>query len=218
MPPKDPFNNDLYATTISLAPAQGPIAVTPAPPVAAPVMTPDVKAEREALARMRSYSTVYQGKTLHLARGEFHRHSEMSLDGAEDGTILDQWRYIIDAGALDWVGCCDHDNGYGREYTWWLTQKETDLFYAPGHFSPLFSYERSVVYPEGHRNVLFAQRGVRTLPRLPKVADDSTGKAPDTQMLYRYLKQFNGVTASHTSATVMGTDWRDNDPEVENVG
>ena len=33
--------------------------------------------------------------------------------------------------------------------------------------------------------------------------------------LYRYLKAFNGVAASHTSATGMGTDWRDNDPLVE---
>ena len=39
--------------------------------------------------------------------------------------------------------------------------------------------------------------------------------APDTQMLYAYLKYFNGVTASHTSGTLMGTDWRDNDPLVE---
>ncbi len=215
MPVRDPYNNDLYATSISLGPARGSLAVAEAPPVAPPAVTPDVKAERDAIARMHSYSLGYQGTTLHMARGEFHRHSEISLDGAEDGTILDQWRYIIDAGALDWVGCCDHDNGYGREYTWWLTQKETDLFYSPGHFSPLFSYERSVPYPEGHRNVLFVQRGVRTLPRLPKVADDSTGQAPDTRMLYRYLKQFHGVVASHTSATVMGTDWRDNDPEVE---
>jgi hypothetical protein len=122
---------------------------------------------------------------------------------------------VIDAVDLDWVGCCDHDNGGGREYSWWTNQKETDLFYAPGRFAPIFSYERSVPYPEGHRNVLFVQRGIRTLPRLPKMDNDSTGRAPDTQMLYRYLKAFNGVVASHTSATNMGTDWRDNDPEVE---
>ena len=41
--------------------------------------------------------------------------------------------------------------------------------------------------------------------------------APDTQMLYRYLKQFGGIVASHTSGTDMGTDWRDNDPQVEPV-
>ena len=34
-------------------------------------------------------------------------------------------------------------------------------------------------------------------------------------MLYRYLKEFNGVVASHTSGTGMGTDWRDNDPLLE---
>jgi hypothetical protein len=34
-------------------------------------------------------------------------------------------------------------------------------------------------------------------------------------MLYKYLHQFGGICASHTSATSMGTDWRDNDPVVE---
>jgi hypothetical protein len=80
----------------------------------------------------------------------------------------------------------------------------------------MFNYERSVGFPEGHRNVVFAQRGIRTLPNLPKMANDSEGHAPDTQMLYRYLKQYNGIVASHTSGTAsMGTDWRDNDPTVE---
>ena len=36
-------------------------------------------------------------------------------------------------------------------------------------------------------------------------------------MLYRYLRQFQGIVASHTSATQMGTDWRDNDPILEPV-
>jgi hypothetical protein len=36
-------------------------------------------------------------------------------------------------------------------------------------------------------------------------------------MLYAYLRKFDGVAASHTSATSMGTDWRDNDPGVEPV-
>jgi hypothetical protein len=41
--------------------------------------------------------------------------------------------------------------------------------------------------------------------------------ADDTKMLYRYLKELDGVCASHTSATSMGTDWRDNDPQVEPI-
>ena len=215
MPVHDPYNNDLYMNTIQLGAARGTIETSAAPAVARPAVSAEAKAEREAIARMRAFRTNYNGQAMRLARGEFHRHSEISMDGGMDGSILDQWRYIIDAVDLDWVGCCDHDNGGGREYTWWLTQKQTDLFYNPGRFSPIFSYERSVAYPEGHRNVLFAERGIRTLPRLPKMSDNSTGKAPDTLMFYRYLKAFHGVTASHTSATVMGTDWRDNDPDVE---
>jgi len=82
----------------------------------------------------------------------------------------------------------------------------------------MFTYERSVSYPEGHRNAVFPQRGVRPLPRLPRMpADSPPTPAPDTQMLYRYLKRFGGIVASHTSATDMGTDWRDNDPLVEPV-
>ena len=214
MPPADPYNYDLWVSYLSLGPA-GPIQTAAASLIETPAVTPDVKAERDAIARMRAYRLRVGSQTLRLARGEFHRHSEVSVDGGFDGSLLDQWRYVIDAVGLDWVGCCDHDNGNGREYTWWTNQKETDLFYSPGQFSPIFSYERSVAYPEGHRNVLFAQRGIRTLPRLPKMDNDSTGKAPDTAMLYRYLKEFKGVTASHTSATGMGTDWRDNDPETE---
>jgi len=42
-------------------------------------------------------------------------------------------------------------------------------------------------------------------------------KAPDTLMLYDYLKKFGGVVAPHTSGTGMGTDWRDNDPNLEPV-
>jgi hypothetical protein len=118
---------------------------------------------------------------------------------------------------MDWVGCCDHDNGSGREYSWWITQKLTDVFHTPGRFVSMFSYERSNPYPEGHRNVVFAQRGIRTLPRLPRMTPESTGRAPDTQMLYRYLKQYNGIVAMHTSGTNMGTDWRDNDPVAEPV-
>jgi hypothetical protein len=215
MPVEDPYNNDLYANTITLGPARATMDTAPASAASGAAVTAEVKSERDAIARMRAYRTKYGGQTLRLARGEFHRHSDVSMDGGMDGSILDQWRYVIDAVDLDWVGCCDHDNGGGREYTWWMTQKQTDLFYTPGRFSPIFSYERSVAYPEGHRNVLFEQRGIRTLPRLPKMTDDSSGKAPDTQMFYRYLKAFKGVTASHTSATVMGTDWRDNDPDVE---
>jgi hypothetical protein len=211
----DPYNNDLWASEIVLGPASGAVAVKAQAPRNLPT-GPDSAAEVAAVKRLRDYRTA-SPEPLRIVRGEFHRHSEVSMDGGGDGTLLDQWRYALDAGALDWIGCCDHDNGNGREYTWWIEQKLTDVFYSPGVFVPMFSYERSVAYPEGHRNVIFAQRGIRTLPRVPLSAVEAPGPAPDTQMLYKYLKYFDGVVASHTSATNMGTDWRDNDPRSEPV-
>ncbi|MDQ6676251.1 MAG: hypothetical protein M3Z09_03040 [Acidobacteriota bacterium] len=213
-PPEDPYNNDLFTNEIALGGTAQP-ASRPAT-MAGGEKSPADPVEVGALKRMREYRTA-GAAGMRLVRGEFHRHSEISMDGGFDGSIFDQWRYILDAGSLDWVGCCDHDNGGGREYSWWLIQKLTDIYYSPGKFVPMFNYERSVPYPEGHRNVIFAQRGIRPLPRLPISGVDAPGHAPDTQMLYAYLKFFNGVTASHTSGTNMGTDWRDNDPSVEPV-
>ncbi|HEV2446435.1 MAG TPA: hypothetical protein VGS58_10955, partial [Candidatus Sulfopaludibacter sp.] len=207
----DPFNNDLYLNEMRLPPAARRAAVVAsAAPPPAPARP---EAEAAAVKRMRDYRS--PGDNLRIVRGEFHRHSEISMDGGQDGALLDQWRYILDAASLDWVGCCDHDNGGGREYSWWTIQKLTDMFYTPGVFVPMFNYERSVAYPEGHRNVIFAQRGIRILPRLPKTAENTESHAPDTRMLYTYLKYFGGIVASHTSATNMGTDWRDNDPQLE---
>jgi len=214
----DPFNNDLYANIIALPPAQSPIAGRDLGPPPAATVIATAESERSNDKTVRDYRVQAGRDNLQIVRGEFHRHSEISMDGGTDGSILDQWRYILDPADLDWVGCCDHDNGGSREYSWWITQQLTDIFYTPGKFAPLFSYERSLSYPEGHRNVIFAQRGVRTLPRLqPLSEENATGHAPDTQNFYGYLKKYNGITASHTSGTDMGTDWRDNDPDVEPI-
>jgi len=213
----DPYNNDLWSNEIVLGPAGGPLAVKASAPPAAGV-DPASRPEAAAVAMLRKARLRSAEGDLRIVRGEFHRHSEVSADGGNDGSLIDQWRYTLDPADMDWVGCCDHDNGGGREYSWWITQKLTDVFHTPGRFVSMFSYERSVPYPEGHRNVVLAQRGIRTLPRLlPRTTPESTGGAPDTQMFYRYLRQYNGIVAMHTSGTNMGTDWRDNDPVAEPV-
>jgi hypothetical protein len=176
--------------------------------------------QAEAVKRSRAYRIENGGKTYRLLAGEFHRHTEISWDGGADGSLEDMWRYALDAASLDWIGNTDHDNGAGREYSWWLTQKWTDAYHVAGAFTPVFSYERSVSYPHGHRNCIFTKRGVMTLPRLAAPSPDKAvaGISPDdTKMLYRYLRELDGICASHTSTTGMGTDWRDNDPELEPV-
>jgi hypothetical protein len=183
-------------------------------------LTAAAKREAEAVRRIRDYRVAAGGKTYQLLRGEFHRHTEISWDGGPDGSLEDMFRYGIDAAAMDWIGNGDHDNGGGREYSWWLIQKLTDAYHVPGRFTPMFTYERSVPYPHGHRNCVFVKRGVRTLPRLaePDMEKRVAGvHADDTKMLYRYLRELDGICAVHTSATSMGTDWRDNDPVVEPI-
>jgi hypothetical protein len=178
------------------------------------------KKERAAVKTIRDYRVAAGGKKYQLLRGEFHRHTEISWDGGADGSLEDMFRYAIDAASLDWIGNGDHDNGAGREYAWWLVQKFTDAYHIPDGFTPMFTYERSVAYPHGHRNCMFAKRGVRTLPRLAAPGkEEAVGgvHADDTKMLYRYLHEMDGICASHTSATSMGTDWRDHDDAVEPI-
>jgi hypothetical protein len=172
--------------------------------------------ERDDVARIRNYRIEIGGKSLRLLRGEFHRHTEFTSHRDQDGLFEDAWRYALDAGRLDWMGDGDHDNGFGHEYMWWLIQKVADIHFHPPHFVAAQTYERSVAYPNGHRNVIMPRRGIRPLPRgdLQGTPEEGT---PDTKLLYQYLKHFGGICASHTSGTGMGTDWRDNDPTVEPV-
>lgn len=215
----DPFENDIYLSRVEVPTPAVPAVLRSSAhepnPKAEP--SPATLAERQQIASARHYRLNVEGKQFRILRGEFHRHTEISGDGGNDGPLEDMWRYAIDVAGMDWLGTGDHDNGTGREYPWWLEQKTTDAFHLPQHFNGLFTYERSVRFPEGHRNVIFTRRGIRTLSRLPITARDFIGHAPDTQMLYRYLRLFDGICASHSTATDMGTDWRDNDPVVEPI-
>src|SRR5262249_287464 len=144
-------------------PARSVVEDSTGPPREASPVHPNEAVDVE---RMRTHRIEPDGKTYHLVRGDFHPHTETSQDPGSDGALEDMWRYAIDAAKLDWMGDADHDHGGGKEYTWWLVQKTTDLYHNPPWLVTLFSYERSVAYPHGHRNVMFARRGVRTLPRL----------------------------------------------------
>jgi hypothetical protein len=209
-------NNNLYVAALRADSAAQAPSLTPVPVEVPATPIQRTADENNDVAAARVTELNLNGEKLSIWRGEFHRHTELSPDGGADGGLLDMWRYAIDAANFDWIGDGDHDYGSGREYSWWTTQKAVTLFSIPQRFTPVFSYERSVPYPEGHRNVMFAERGIRSLPRLPlSSVDDGDKPAPDTDLLYQYLHYFKGLTAAHTTATDMGTDWRNNDPIVE---
>jgi hypothetical protein len=168
--------------------------------------------EREDVARIRAYRATVNDASLRILRGDFHRHTEISGDGAGDGSVEDYFRYMMDAAAMDTGIISDHSAGGDNEYTWWRTEKAIDLFRVKDFYTPLFGYERSVAYPNGHRNVVFAERGTRTLPISEA---ENQGKVNSGPILYPYLKQHRGICMLHSLATDQGSDYRDNDPTVE---
>jgi hypothetical protein len=168
--------------------------------------------EREDVARIRAYRITVNDTSLRILRGDFHRHTEISPDGAGDGSVEDYFRYMMDAAAMDTGIISDHNAGMDNEYTWWRTEKAIDLFHVKDYYTPLFGYERSVAYPNGHRNVVFAERGTRTLPIS---AAENQGKVNSGPIVYPYLKQHRGICMLHSLATDQGSDYRDNDPELE---
>lgn len=171
--------------------------------------------EAAQVARIRSYEVKRAGKTYHIYRGDLHRHTDISGDGVGDGSLMDFHRYAHDAAALDFAMVTDHNMGNDREYPWWRTQKANDLYTIPGKFISMYGYERSVRYPNGHRNIIWTERGHRTLP-LPNQAIPAQ-MAADTGKLYAYLRETGGICTAHSSATEQGTDWKDFDPALEPI-
>lgn len=213
------IDNQIYASVVNLPAPSSRLSLVNHQPGNNPI-TQAVVDEGDAVKRMRDHRVKVGTKPLQYLRGEYHRHTEISWDGSPDGSLEDMFRYAIDAAQMDWIGNGDHDNGAGREYSWYHTQKFSDAYHTRA-FTTMYTYERSVPYPHGHRNVMFAKRGILTLPRLAPPPDVKKAEggvhADDAKMLYRYLHEHDGICASHTSATSMGTDWRDNDPVVEPI-
>ncbi len=229
-----PLRHEVYAGRLAAAgAAPSPTFAAPAPEsVDAAAGHADEAADLKAI---RAYRSVVGGKTTRLVRGDFHRHTELSWDGggAQDGSLQDFYRYMIDAAAMDFGASTDHQGG-ADDYWWWYTQKMTDMYHAPGAYVPIFGYERSVTQPHGHRNIFFATRAGRVtpffmhagveqfaLPAGPQGQESGVGAGAvvenDTKLLYEEIRKMGGIAISHTSATRMGTDWRDNDPKLEPV-
>ena len=184
--------------------------------------------EARQVAAIRDYRATIGGTPHRIVRGDLHRHTELSWDvgPGNDGSYLDFYRYMIDVASMDFGALTDHQGGGHYAYWWWLTEKSADMYYIEPRFVPLYGYERSARFPNGHRNIFHSYRGVPVFPfqtkptRAGAFPGVGTGNLVqnDTKLLYEYLHASGGIAISHTSGTSsMGTDWRDNDPEVEPV-
>lgn len=183
--------------------------------VAAVPVHPNEVQDTEAI---RSYRYTVGSRTYRVLRGDLHRHTDISSDGIGEGGLIDFYRYALTAGQYDFMMVGDHQYGGdsvpGVEYNWWRTEKSEDLFGIQDRFWPLYGTERSLPYPNGHRNTVFAQRGVRWMPIQ---ADERRGLINTGEILFPYLRRNGGISTPHTSGSDQGTDWRESDPEIEPV-
>ena len=174
--------------------------------------------DAEDVARIRNYVYHVGGKRYKIYRGDMHRHTEISWDGYNDGSTEDTYRYAIDPGALDFLAITEHNFGVADEYDWFRSQKYADIFRVGASFVPLFAYERSIKYPNGHRNVVFPYRGAPILDyQHYEWAPNNSYLRQGPERFFAYLRKYKGIAMAHTSGTDMGTDWADYDPEVEPI-
>jgi len=222
-----PVINQVYA---GLVRAEGPVPhpkLVDAEPEPAPALGGGHAAERGDLEAIRAARARVGADDLRIVRGDLHRHTELSWDGGGtgDSSLLDFYRYMIDAASMDFGAVTDHQAGGDNLYSYWYIQKTTEMFHLPDRYVSLHGYERSAVYPNGHRNVIHARRGIPVVPFFTQTSllGDRPGVGTgallenDTKLLYEILRRTGGIAIPHTSATRMGTDWRDNDRELEPV-
>ena len=157
--PTDPSHSlhyNIYLSRLPLGPAQTNVEFAAAKLPAAGAPTPPRPRAQMSLG----------GTTYRLLMGDAHRHTDIRGHSGVDGSVLDTYRYALDAAQLDWLGTSDHNEVAGgrwpdglRDYQWWTTQKTVDLMSHPPVFIGVYSYEHSLQRPSGHRNVLFLKRG-----------------------------------------------------------
>ncbi len=159
------------------------------------------------------------GQTFTLMLGDCHRHTDIRGHSGVDGSILDTYRYAIDAAQLDFLGSADHNEVVGgrwpdglRDYQWWWTQKAVDLMTHAPVFVGVYSYEHSLNSPAGHRNVLFLKRGapLRMVDR--EKGRDAPDNAPPEMWKWWQANVFTqpgqkSVIVPHTFAAGPLADW-----------
>jgi hypothetical protein len=162
--PKDQMHALHYNVYVSNLPqSEGPAKVTLS---AASLPAPGTRAAARPRHTMTVGSTTY-----HLLMGDAHRHTDIRGHSGVDGSVLDTYRYAMDAAQLDWLGTSDHNEVLGgrwpdglRDYQWWCVQKTVDLMSHAPAFIGVYAYEHSMNRPAGHRNILFLKRGAPLRP------------------------------------------------------
>lgn len=136
-----------------------------------PLIEVEVKDRPAVPPKPTRWKVTAGGQEYTLIAGDLHRHTDIRGHGAVDASILDTYRYAIDAAQLDFMGITDHNQVDGgtwvdglRDYQWSFSQKAADWYHYPPTFIAMYAYEHSLRTPSGHRNLIFAERGGKMRP------------------------------------------------------
>ena len=209
------IHQNVFAAAIPQPQSSGDIAMKPFTEVPE-LSSPTHPNEAADVKKIHDYRIQSGGTTYRIMRGDLHRHTALSADGVGDDRFGISIAMCLDAVHLDFSTVTDHQGG-GTTYNWWKIQKSCDLFLTPSRLTTVYAYERSVLYPNGHRNIVFTKRGAPILPIDPlenRGADNPNTKR-SSDAVWPYLKQYNAIAFRHTSATDQGTDWKDHDNTLE---
>ena len=226
-----PAQNQIWSAVLTPISKPRPYVLSPRDPAApdSAAVAIDPVSEAGDVKALRDVRITWNDRTFRLFKGDLHRHTELSTDsgGRSDGSIIDFFRYMIDAAGMDYGAITDHSAGGDSEYWWWLIQKVTEMYHVPGRYSSLFGYERTPHWPKGHKNIIHATRNIPivklfTRPDMPEhwstyaiIAGDLARN--DTQLLYDSVRQSGGIAIPHTLATSQGNDWTETDERVQPV-
>jgi len=198
---------------------------TEPPPPAADIMlepAPAQPVETDLDTRPRQVQISIGGQRYTLLYGDCHRHTDIRGHGAVDGSVVDTFRYAIDAARLDYTATTDHNDTFGgdwldglRPYQWWWTQKAAELYHHPPQFVGMFAYEHSLSPPAGHRNVIFPnRRGRESLRRADRRLDEDN----PPPKLWQFLEGIEpALDVPHTFAegSQPHAEWNWPNPPVE---
>lgn len=197
------------------APAAAPVDITlqPAPPEPVPADLDD---------RPRQIQTTVAGRTYTLLYGDCHRHTDIRGHGGVDASVVDTFRYAIDAARLDYVATTDHNDTFGgdwldglRPYQWWWTQKAAELYHHPPRFVGMFAYEHSLSPPSGHRNVIFPNRRGRESLRRADRRLDGDNLPPKLWQFLEGIEPALDVPHTFAEGSQPHAEWNWPNPPVE---
>lgn len=188
---------------VALARLRRDVSATSAPKAAPKTTVRVSSAPKNAAKREEPPTARVGGRTWHLAYGDLHRHTDISLCFAFfDGSLDDAYRYARSVEQLDFLGITDHtrdiDQGDVQSLLWWRATKEVTRHHTPGVFHPFYSYERSQDDTD-HNVISLRDDMLRNFP-------------PPLPEFWAEIDDRNTITIPHTTHTVAdepfnGTVW-----------